>query len=245
MKKIIMIFGLLAFAIAPLYAQTDYLQWEVMNIVPKMDKLDLFKKGVAAHNKKYHAANPHKVTVWSVITGPASGSYTWVMGATTWTQMDSRPGAGEHQLDWDKNVLPYCESMGEVTYWRNEKDLTYQAADEASFTKMRIRNNYVYPGEMDRYLGLMKMISQVYKKKNYASSFTVGTRQGASQGPHVASFNSFSKWSWLDNTTNFRKDYDEVHGSGAYDKFLKEFELCIDRSKTYDELVELVPELGG
>lgn len=245
MKKIVFLIGLLAIAIMPLSAQTDYLQWEVMNIVPKMDKLDLFKKGVAAHNKKYHAASPHKVSVYSVVTGPNSGSYTWVMGPTTWTQLDSRPGAGEHQLDWDKNVLPFCESIGEASYWRNEKDLSYQAAGDASFTKMRIRNNYVKPGEMDRYLGLMKMISEVYKKKNYTSSFSVDIRQGASQGPHVATFNSFAKWSWFDDNVNFRKDYDEVHGTGAYDRFLKELDLCIDRSKTYDELAESVPELGG
>ena len=245
MKKIILFVGILVSAFMPLSAQTDYLQWEVMNIVPKMDKLDLFKKGLAAHNKKYHAANPYKASVYSVVTGPSSGSYTWVMGPTTWTQLDSRPGAGEHQMDWDKNVLPYCESIGEVSYWRNYKDLSYQASGDASFTKMRIRNNFVKTGEMDRYLGLMKMNLEVYKKKNYTSSFSVDIRQGVSQGPHVASFTSFAKWSWFDENRNFRKDFDEVHGAGAYDKFFKELDLCVDRSKTYDELVELVPELGG
>src|SRR5689334_19999555 len=87
-------------------AQTDYMQFEVIYVKPKLDKVDLFKKALTAHNKKYHATAPYKVNVYSVDTGPNSGAYAWVMGPVTWTQMDGAPGQGEHIMDWEKNVNP-------------------------------------------------------------------------------------------------------------------------------------------
>jgi hypothetical protein len=246
MKKTILFVGLIAFAITTM-AQTDYQQWEVMNLKPKADKLDLFKKGIAAHNKKYHSADPYKVGVSSIITGPNSGEYTWFMGPTTWTQMDSRPGKGEHDADWDKNVTPYVESAGEVSYWRMNKDLTYRPANAnpATFTKGRFRFFTLLPGEGDRFEDAFKKVVEVYKKKEYPASYTVFSRYGASTGPHVGVSLDFDKWAYLDRPNTFVKDFDEVHGANSYDRFLEELALCIDRSKTYDELSEYMAELSG
>jgi hypothetical protein len=98
---------------------------------------------------------------------------------------------------------------------------------------------------MDRFLEQQKKIVAVYQKKKYVASYSLAIRQGASTGPHVVSFLGFSKWSYFDSGTDFAKDFDEVHGSGAFERFLKELDLCIDRSKTYDEFSVALPDLGG
>ncbi|MBL7860873.1 MAG: hypothetical protein JNJ65_06895 [Cyclobacteriaceae bacterium] len=244
MRRVILVLGLLAFMLTGVQAQAPYEQFESTPMLPKADKVDLFKKGLAAHNKKYHATDPYKASVWTDITGPTSGYYYWFMGPTTWAQMDARPAGGEHQLDWDKNVTPYVESYGEVSYWRMNKDVNYmpEGASAAAFTKSRGRFHTVKPGQMDRYIEQMKKVAAVNKHMKSAASFYLAVRQGASKGPHVVTYSDFTSWSWLDSNTNFQKEFDVVHGVGAYAKFIDELDLCLDRSETYDVLSELVKE---
>ncbi|MBL7871664.1 MAG: hypothetical protein JNM78_08650 [Cyclobacteriaceae bacterium] len=240
MKKQLFLMAVLAMLCSAAGAQTDYLQFGVLNITPKIDKVDLFKKGILAHNKKYHAAAPYKANVAAIITGPNSGDFVWVMGPTTWTQLDGAPGEGEHNLDWDKNVTPYCESIGEYSYWRDYKDARYDAEGSATFKKSSMRANRVYPGQMDRYLEQMKKVAEVYKKKKYTGSFSVATIVGATTGINAVSFSSFAKWSWFDRGTVFSKDFEEVHGAGTWVRFLEEIDLCVDPSSTYTELSESI-----
>lgn len=244
MKKLMLF--LCAWAIAcGLNAQTDYLQWEVMNIKPKADKLDLFKKGVAAHNKKFHSSGPYRVTMLSILTGPSSGQYTWIMGPCTWTELDARPVKGEHDIDWDKNVVPHVESFGEASYWRLDKTISYQAPNAATLTKSRLRSYSVLPGQADRLTDLLKKVVEVYRKKQYPASYNVYRRQGASEGPSVVVGLDFAKWAYFDSAPNMMKDYEEMYGENSWDRFLDEFALCIDRKKTSDELNEMVAELSG
>lgn len=244
MRKLVLFIGMIAFVVMASFAQTDYVQVEVMTVTPKADKLDLFKKGMAAHNKKFHAAGPYHVSVSYLVTGPNSGSYLWVMGPTTWTQMDKRPTKGEHDLDWDKNVTPYTQSTGAVSYWRLNRDVSYNP-EGVTTTKSRVRFNYVKPGQMDRYIEQMKKVAEVYKNKKYKTSFALWQHFGATNGANAVTINAYANWAALDNTNNFVKDYEEVHGANSWARFMEELDLCIDRARGYDELTESVPELGG
>jgi hypothetical protein len=244
MKKQFLMAGLIMLICAAGFAQTDYLQYEVIYIKPKLGESDLLKKGLADHNKKYHAKDPFRVSVGSIITGPNSGDYVWVMGPSTWTQLDDAPGDGEHMADWEKNISPYCESMGETMFWRANKEVFYLPGGSESFKKSRMRAQYVYPGQMDRYIEQMKKVVEVFKQKKYGASFTMATRVGLSQGPNAVTFVDFEKWAFWDSGANFVKDFEEVHGLGSYARFVEELGLCLDMSKTYDELSETVSELG-
>jgi hypothetical protein len=248
MKKQFLMAGLLALIYSASVAQADYRMFEVIYLTPKLDKADLFRKGLTAHNKKYHATAPYKASVSSIITGPNSGGYVWVMGPLTWTQLDGAPGSGpgEHMTDWEKNINPYCESVGELMYWRAAADLSYQAEGSSGFHKSRMRASCVYPGQMDRFLEQMKKVVEVFKQKKYPASFSVAVREGLSAAPrpNVVSFVDFDKYAFWDSNT-FTKDYEEVHGPGSWARFLEEIDLCLDRSTTYDEISEDAPELGG
>ena len=53
----------------------------------------------------------------------------------------------------------------------------------------------------------------------------------------------FDKYSWLSEDTGFDKKYDEVHGAGSWDTFLKEWgELILSEE---NELWEYRPDLSG
>lgn len=210
-----------------------------------MGQNDMFEKALAAHNKKFHNADPFKVGVSEVKSGPASGSYTLVMGPVTFTQIGGRPNSPEHNADWQKNVMPYVESIGDASFWRVDKDASYRAAGADAFTKSRLRFITLNPGQMDRFKDAIKMIGEVYKAKNYNASYSVYIKWGASAGPHVATEIGFADWSWFDQPNTIEKDFEEVHGAGSWQKFLDEWELAVDRTKTFDELDEFMPSLSS
>ena len=114
MRKPALLLGIVVFVMSGIFAQTDYTQFMVITLQPKLDKIDAFETGLAAHNKKYHAADPYKVAVFGVQTGPQSGGYDWVMGPITFAQVDARKTSKEHDSDWNNNVLANCASVSEV-----------------------------------------------------------------------------------------------------------------------------------
>jgi len=245
MKYLLIMLCLLISATMSVWAQTDYLQYEVGYMKPKIGQLDMLKKGIAAHAKKYHVSDPYKMWVWEVITGPHSGEYFLGLGPATFTQLDSRPSSAEHNADWQNNVVAHLDSEGESSYWRMDKDLDYRPEGSDNFSKSRIRYVTLNPGEGDRWTEQMEKVFAVYKAKNYGASWTVYRRYGLSTGPHVCSEIAFSNWAYLDTPIEFIKDFDEVHGEGAYDRFLDELALAVDRTKTYDELISFLPELSS
>jgi hypothetical protein len=167
------------------------------------------------------------------------------MGPTTWTELDGAPGAGEHMADWEKNINPYCESIGEEMFWRGVKDAYYAPEGGDNFKKSSMRASDVKPGQMPRYLEQMKKIAEMFKQKKYPASFSVAVRQGATTGVNAVSFINFDKWEYLDRPDTWEKDFNDVHGAGAWGRFLEEIELCTDQSKSYTELSETATDLGG
>jgi hypothetical protein len=245
MKNLFFILLLLGLFSGTAAAQATYRQWETGYIKPKSDKVDMFEKGLAAHNKKYHNADPYKVNVFEVTMGPHSGSYFVVIGPMTFTQMEGRPDSDEHNADWANNVVPYIETNDDDGYWRQDQDIMYRAPNSDNYGKSRIRNYTLLPGERDRFEAQAKKVMDLYKAKAYPASFFVYWRWGASAGPHVCTEINMDNWSYFDRPDTFAKDFDSVHGEGAYEDFIDEFELCIDRTKTFDELITWSKKLSS
>ena len=247
MRKLVLFIGLITFVFTASIAQSDYTQVEVMSLTPKADKVDLFKKGLTAHNKKFHPAGSYHASVSYNVTGPNSGSYNWFMGPTTWTQMDGRPGKGEHDLDWDKNVTPYVQSTGAVSYWRLNKDVNYQPEGAPATMKSRLRFYYVKPGQMDRYVELLKKMVEVSKATKSKMSTQLWTHYGFTDGPNAVTVSDFANWAVLDAGagSKYWEEFEKVHGTGSWDRFIEELDLCLDRSKSFEVLSEAQPDLGG
>lgn len=226
-------------------AQTDYLQWETHRYYAKPGQTENFEKGLAAHNKKYHAAAPYKTNIFHVRTGPNSGAYELAMGPMTFTQMEGRPSSEEHDSDWEKNVLAYAEPIGETVYWRADKDIMYMPAGSENYDALRWRYNTLIPGQMDRYKAMIGEVMEVFKAKNLKASFMMYTRFGASQGPHVCTELGMDSFAYFDQYTNWEEDFESVHGEGSLQRFTEELNLCMDRSKTYDELVTYDADLSS
>jgi hypothetical protein len=99
MKKLFLLF-LLAVPFWS-YAQEESLIFESNTLTPMPSQVLRFEAAVAAHNKKYHAAGPHGVRVYEIISGKNAGRYQWVMGPGHWGDLDTRPAdTANHSVDW-------------------------------------------------------------------------------------------------------------------------------------------------
>jgi hypothetical protein len=245
MKMFSLLFSLLVSVISTSYAQTDYEQWECSYVRVKPANTAMYEKGLIAHNKKFHAADPYKVHVFDVISGPNSGGYFIALGSVTWTELSGRPSGTEHDTDWDQHVQPFVDGDGETMYWRRDNELKYSAPNSDDFVHSRFRNFTVLPGQRDRFESLIKQVVAMYKTKAYPASYNVYWRQGATQGSNALVEINMNGWSFFDRLDTFEKDFEEVHGEGSFSLYLDEIELCIDRAKTFDELVVYRPELSS
>jgi hypothetical protein len=245
MRTFLLTLVFLAGMLSSILAQTDYLQWVVVTLTPKPDRVAQFEAGLAAHNHKYHTADPYKAYVWSVNTGPSAGSYNWIMGPMTFTQMDARVGSDEHDADWNANVLAHCTSLSDIGYWRYDKDLSYQPEGSEVYGKSRLRFHTVKPGEFDRMEEQIKKIAEVYRQKKHKNAYSIYWHYGATNGPNLVVGIDFNKWAALDQPLTFRADYESVHGAGSLQRLINEIEMATDRSKTYDVLTEYMPALSS
>ncbi len=245
MKNLMLTLGLLGWMTISSWAQNDYLQWETHRYYAKPGQAENFEKGLAAHNKKFHSAAPYKTSIFHVRTGPNSGCYELVMGPMTFTQMEGRPTGDDHDNDWEKNVLAYAEPIGETIYWRADKDLQYNPAGSEAYDSFRWRYNNILPGQADRYEEMINKVIAVFKAKNLKGSFATYWRWGASQGPHACTELGMDSFAYFDQYTNWEKDFEEVHGEGSFKRFGEDLDMCIDRTKSYDELATYDAELSS
>jgi len=236
--------ALLAFTIFA-FAQEEesYVMFDNTRLAVKTDKYKEFGKAMAHHNKTYHADGPYHANVWSVAVGENAGQMIWSMGPCTFAQHDGRPDGTEHMEDWLYNVMPNVKYIDGSNLWKRDKELSY-TPEGLNDDKLSIRVYDIKDWQGYRFKEILEMAFEVYKQKEYSWSFQVYWPEfDAVPGEDVALVWSFSEWAWFDQESNFKKDFEEVHGAGSWYKFIEELKGTVN--STQDEVWVLVPELSG
>jgi hypothetical protein len=66
--------------------------YEVVDIKVKKGQEKAFEAAVKSHNEKYHGEDGlYNASLAYNLNGPLGGTYSWIMGPTTYTAMDTRP----------------------------------------------------------------------------------------------------------------------------------------------------------
>lgn len=245
MRRItILTMSFLAFAFfAVAQESNDYVMFENTRLQVKTDKYKEFGKAMAHHNKTYHSGGPYHANIWMVSVGEKAGQMVWSMGPCTFSQHDHRPDGSEHMEDWLYNVMPTIKYIDGSNMWKRDSKLTY-TPEGAKNSKLSIRVYDIKDWQGYRFKELLKMAFEVYKTKEYAWSFSVYWPEfDAVPGEDVALVWGLESWSWFDNDSNFKKDFEEVHGEGSWYKFIEELKGSVE--DTTDEVWELIPELSG
>jgi hypothetical protein len=203
--------------------------FELINIKVKAGHADEFEAAVKAHNEKFHAeGTPYQAICTYNINGPLAGHYTWIMGPTTYTHLDDRPGEGAHDDDWDL-VAEHIESFDGQDYWSMSTKLSYVPEMEI-FPKRMVWVYDIKQGKGMRWAELIGKITEVYAKQRPTENFFVVWHDLADtrKGWDVAIVWGFDKWSWLDDDRNFQDDFEAVHGEGTWNNWIDEFMETID-----------------
>ena len=216
------------------YSQDDgYTMVETVYLKPKAGSGEKFVKAVKAHNEKYHKKDtPYNAWLETIITGPYTGWHVWIMGPCTFTQLDGRPGKDEgHDADWNKSVTPYVEKVKLGEYWKRWDDLSYRAEGDQGGKMSTMWFIDIKKGEWSRFKNLMKQVKAVYEMRKDESYSLWGNQFNADDGRDVVIVWNFDKWAELDDDSNFKADFEEVHGEGTFDFFLDEWEASIESRK--------------
>ncbi|HMB63668.1 MAG TPA: hypothetical protein VKN36_11385 [Eudoraea sp.] len=244
MKKLMYAFLLLP---ALVHAQEYQEHLVIQNVMLTVEKghIEAFEKGVAAHNKKFHAEGPYQSSVFSISSGKNAGKYIWNMGPLPWSAMDGRPGKENgHDADWDANVVPHLTAEVDVNYWRFHPNFSDFSKD---FT---LKNLSVYmidikrSKQMDFMNKVIQKVHQVYSEKLPGQRRGVYTNElGNKDGLDFAWVDFFDSLSWMGQEDKFPQQFEEVHGTGSFTSFLADVEATTDGQWT--ELWAFRKDLSG
>lgn len=223
----------------------DYIMFENTRLVVKSDSYKDFSEAMTHHNKTYHSEGPYHANLWMVTVGAHAGSFVWSMGPCTFTDLDSRPDGKEHMEDWTQKVMPNVKYIKESNYWKLDADHSYNPdPDGPTPSKLSIRVFDIEDYQGYRFKEVLKKVIKVYTEKEYDWSFgTYWARFDVNPDEDVAIVWGFDKYAWFDRDSQFKKDFEEIHGEGSWQKFLEELRGCIKGAK--DEVWELIPAMSG
>jgi transcription antitermination factor NusG len=100
-------------------------------------------------------------------------------------------------------------------------------------------------GLQDKIFQVLIPEEKVFEVKKLEAGYRAYWKYGASQGPHACIELSMPGLKYLDRQDTWIKDFDEVHGEGAYDLYIEDLNMCVERTQTYDELVKFRSDLSS
>lgn len=225
------------------FGQSDYKMLELVYLKPYPGAdLEAASKAMAEHNKKFHAEDPFKASVWSNLTGSMVGTWVWVMYPANFTAYDSRPAGKDHDADWDQTIGPYFKVVANE-YWKEDEKLSYVPEDFKSGEKVVWTIFDIAPGDSYRFKAMLEKIVEVYRQKKYDHNFSVYWNQFENKdGRDVAIEVMFDKWGWLDEDHSIKKDYEEIHGEGSWWRIIEEYRDVVISAE--DELSVLMKDMS-
>jgi len=203
--------------------------FEVVNIHVEPSQQKAFEAAVKAHNDKYHPkGGDYHGRLFYNINGPSGGSYTYVMGPTSWTAMDKRPANDDHNSDWEK-VVEMAEKIESPGYWSFSENLSHEI-ENLSPPKRLLWLYDIKRGQSAQWSELVAKIKKVYEVKRPTEPFWVLWNEFANTGAGMDAviIFAFDHWSWLDRKSNFGKEFEEVHGEGSWYNFLNAFSETVN-----------------
>ena len=224
---------------------TEYGVFENAILTPNPAQITQFEAGLAAHNKKYHGEGAYAAQVYWISNGPDTGSYMWIMGPTTWSAMDNRPAQKDgHDADWNANVLKYIMPKRCQTYWKAIPEASRFAND--FIIKNLVVDYYdVKRGKAKDAMALVEKIHKVYAEKLPEENYGIYTNEFSStkEGRDLAVVSFYDKMGRISQDNGLDKKFDEVHGKGSWEQFLKDWHDVTEGGES--ELWIYQPNLSG
>ncbi len=208
----------------------SYTMVELTYMLPKIGMEKAFVNSVKEHNKKFHSQDPYIASLDRIATGKYTGWYVWIMGSTTFSQLDNRPSKGAHEDHWNKTVSPTVKKYGMTEYWRLNDKLSFKAND----IKPPLENIWfikVKKGNYYRFKDVIKKFTAAFEKKG-DNFFIYNNQFNQDDGRDVAIVWTMNSWADMDDDSSIKKYYEEVNGEGSWLNAIKEWEAVTESIKS-------------
>ncbi|MBZ9630723.1 hypothetical protein LB465_08025 [Salegentibacter sp. LM13S] len=190
----------------------------------KSDKMKEFSEGMRNHNEQFHAEGPMGVRVFNIMNGQNANSFMAVMGPMPWSALDEAMDNTAHDEDWSTNVVPYIAEEEETTFWKFHNKLSHFPTN-FEMNKLKVTVWDIERGEYENMTSGLEKVTKVFKEKRPEMPFGIYTNEFTStqSGQDLSVVQFFDDFSWLGKNQKLKEKYDEVHGSGSFDNFLKDW----------------------
>jgi len=249
MKKIITLLVTLIFT-SSISAEDakSYTQFDTFRFSVSGKNVKKLTKNMRKHIKKYHGEGAYYTRVFNVTSGEDVGKFVWVMGPTTFAEMDARPEDEDHDDDWADNIDPYLASYEHGEFWRTEEGLvidnTPKDAGEPKFYNSRYFT--VNAGEGERINGFFKQVKETLDKIGKTRFWAVMDNQfvqGNLNGRHMMAITAHDLWAVFDEDRKFEENFEAVHGEGSFKKFLTDYDEIFKNS--WEEIIMINKEMSN
>ncbi|GAB1309014.1 hypothetical protein KH5_16970 [Urechidicola sp. KH5] len=204
-------------------SHTDYAMVVLVHIDVKIGMEKAFEKAVIEHNSKYHNEAPNKGWLNQLMSGENAGTYAWVMGPCTFTDLSNMNPPEAHEKHWDEKVVPMIKKYGSQEYWRFNKELSYMSDLEAENGFSEIWFVDLERGDYYRFKSLMSMIVEAFEKQGDGSVRVYDNQFNSNNGRDVALVFDMKNLAQIDENNSIKGTYEEIHGDGSWDTMLDEW----------------------
>ncbi len=215
---------LLAMVVPIQTAAQDYAMYETQYLTVLPGHSDAFNDAITSHNQRFHSAGPYTAAVYFILNGPYSSQISWVMGPSTWTQLDGRPSGDPHDSDWAQGVLSHAVA-GLTEYWRRDDDLS-TPPDPNAAPKPILRVRFFEVADNDLFVETQEQIEATFRALGDTRARTFYRKQFRHRdGRDWALVTSHDNWAELDQPGSgaggaFQRTFVELHGVDAWADFL-------------------------
>jgi hypothetical protein len=211
-------------------------------VFAKNDKVVQFEKALASHAQRFHKGDL-SWRVWSIESGPDFGGYLIVEGPNTWDSLNSRGDISTaHTADWNNNIAPLIEGRAKGGYYVFQQDLsTVQLTDYAD--KIVINHVTANPGKIADVQELIRKLKKVWEGGKESVAVYAVSSSGEPGYIAVTRLRDGLKELSADYRKPLSARFDEAHGSGGFDTWLKDYAGAVKFRWT--ELLFFKPDLSS
>ena len=215
-------------------------------VTPHPEKVAAFHKGVAEHNKQFHAEAPRQVAVYQIMTGPNTGKYIWNLGPCTWADLDERPMDDAHDDHWTTAVASTLTTDSNGTFWKHHPDLSSMSSN----FKLNMLNITFWDikqgmGNFEKATALIDKFVKVYREAYPEDVFGIYSNVlgSTAEGRDMAIVGFMDNYADMANEhPDLPEKFNAMHGEGSFEKTLQEWSDLLQGSA--NEMWVYMPKLS-
>ncbi len=246
MKKNAMLWaGVLLFSGSLMWAQGPDRVCEVNVTAPKPGGAKAFEDARKKHNE-FHKTEKDKnaIEVWSIMTGPYSGSYLTAVCGMTWKEMDGHDAFDQRDEADRQKTMALATGTNVQSYYVFRPELSTGSAPTASTTPskmMTVVHYFVKPSGVAQFLDSIKKINAAIGQTKYpAKPSRWYSLANGGEGPHFVLVTDRNSWADLQGPEQSMSDMlKQAYGD---DKALQTLRDAMDH--TMSELMEYRADLS-